>query len=232
MKIIAGIQARMESTRFPGKVLADLCGEPVLGHVINQAKQLKVDDVFLLTADTEENKQLISLANEKGIKFNYYCYQNLQCLYWYFSLALKTKADYVIRICGDSPFFDIDLANILIEQIEPEYDYFGYTVNGTPAIMTLYGIFVEIMSVEKLKAMFEHVTMPFYTKFNLHLNPWIMPHDYKLSIDTIEDLERAQTVVALNGGEIPGHRRINEIMLERPELQFYGDITQKYKWSK
>ena len=232
MKIIACIQARMESKRFPGKVMADLCGKPVLQHVIDQTKKIDVDDVFLLTADTEENKALISLAVENEIKFNYYGFKELQCLYWYYSTAVKSGADYIVRVCGDSPFIDFQAANTLIAEITDQFDYYSFLVNGNPAILSKYGIFTEIFAVDKLKAMFEHVTPGYYTHFRQLLLPIKMPHDYKLSIDKPIDLERCSLMIYLNQNKIPGYKEIERIIEQNPELKYQGDMQQTYEWSK
>lgn len=230
MRVIAAIQARMGSIRFPGKVMADLCGKPVLQHVIDQSKKLNVLDVVVLTSDKADNSPIIDLCiNQLHVPIRL-MYNDLECLYWYYIAAKSTRADYIIRICGDSPFIDPELANILIDKICPEYDYISYSISGVPAIMSLYGIFVEIFSVKKLNAIMEHVTVPFYTEFNKSLTPWAMDYYYKLSIDYQEDLERAETLMVMNGGEVPGWKKINRIMKKRPELQYYGDMSQRYKW--
>jgi len=236
MKIIAAIQARMGSTRFPGKVMANLWGKRVLQWVIEKAKRLHVDNVVLLTSLTTENIPLQRLAqklridimdsNYRNINFN-----DLQCFIWYYCAGIDYGADYIIRICGDSPFIDVDLANIMIDRVHPEYDYFSYQIDGKPAIQTLYGIFVEIFSVQKIKAIMEHVTVPFYTDFNQSLISWYMPHKYKLSIDYPEDLELAKKVIEFNHGKMPGYKEINRIMKAHPELQYHGNGVQKYEWN-
>lgn len=243
MKIIAAIQARMGSTRFPGKVMADLCGRPVLGWVIDQAKKIECDDVFLLHPVGENELEIF--ANQNNIipfsrdseEGNYLI--ELECLYWYYCVARSTKADYIIRICGDSPFIDPWFANNSILKIhsaiehnkEPD-DYYGCTIVGNYVlgILTLYGVFVEIFSAKRLIEMFEHTTIPFYYHYMRSYIPVKMPYNYKLSIDVPKDLERARKVIKLAGGKIPGYKQINDIMRKHPELQHKGECIQKYEW--
>lgn len=228
MKIIAAIQARMGSSRFPGKVLADLCGKPVLQHVFDQAKKINVDDVFLLTSKSG-NYDIVDLADKNLIR-SYIFERDLECLYWYYRCGIENKADYIMRICGDSPFVDYDLANLLIEFVSPEYDYISLSVDKVPAIMTVYGIFVEIISVKTLSAMFEHVSIQFYSSMSRCIRGWHMPEKYKLSIDYQADLKRAELVIDINGGTIPGHKEINNIIANNQELAFTGCMTQNYNW--
>ena len=67
--ITAIIQARMGSTRFPGKMMEKLAGRPLIWHVINQVKKSKlVDSVVLATSIDEKNKALVEEAKRKRLQ--------------------------------------------------------------------------------------------------------------------------------------------------------------------
>jgi len=250
LKIIAAIQARMGSTRFPGKVLVDLYGKPVLQWVIEKAQKMNVDDVYVLTSEKSDNLSIIRLCENLGVRAVYKNTKSdvkkavplfdLECLYWYYNIGAEVRADYIIRICGDSPFIDVGLTNLLIDKIENQ-DYLGYIVypdqkefiqsNGVPAILTQYGIFAEIIKVYALENIMEHVTIPFYHPFNRLLKGIYMPVKYKLSIDYPGDLRVAKKVIGINGGMPESYEDINRIMLDNIELRSTGGNIQKYEWN-
>ena len=66
--IIAIIQARMGSTRLPGKVLLNLSGKSVLEHVIDRLRQSKyIDQIIVATSNNEENKVISDLCDAKNV---------------------------------------------------------------------------------------------------------------------------------------------------------------------
>jgi spore coat polysaccharide biosynthesis protein SpsF len=238
MKVVAAIQARMGSSRFPGKVLQPLGEKPVLEHVINRVKQLHVEDGVVLTSNIDENFPITRLCVEKKFpimsmdmrSFSHNNFFDLECFYWYFSAGEFYNADYVVRVCGDNPFLDVFLTNCLIDKLtNDEYDYASYTVNGIPAVLTNYGIFAEIISMRIIKAIMEHVTVTCYTQPRSLLQAWYMPYSYRLSIDYPDDLKRANTVWKLGGRN---YKTINQIMEGRPDLRYVGEERKRYKWTK
>lgn len=250
MKIIAAIQARMNSTRFPGKVMADLCGKPVLRLVIEKAQKMIANKIYVLTSYNIENQVILDLCNTMDIgvvncypKKDTFCgFADLECLYWFYKLGITKDADYIIRICGDSPFICAGLANDLITEMADtksieklvvmrNIEYLSYSVNGIPSILTQYGIFVEIIKVSALAAIMEHVTMSFYHQRRIFMSDIQMPVKYKLSIDYPADLEIARKVIQLNGGIMPeSYKDIERIFIENPEMQV-KENTQRYDWN-
>jgi spore coat polysaccharide biosynthesis protein SpsF len=68
MKTIALIQARMSSSRLPGKVLQDIFGQPMLLHVVQRAKKAKsVDMIVVITSTHEDDNAIEMLCKENGI---------------------------------------------------------------------------------------------------------------------------------------------------------------------
>lgn len=105
MTTVATIQARMGSRRFPGKVMADLAGKPVLRHVIERAFKIEgVDRVVVAIPDTGENTPLISLASALGAKVSVGPERNV--LHRFYRAAATFHADVIVRITADCPLLD------------------------------------------------------------------------------------------------------------------------------
>ena len=246
MKICAFIQARMGSSRFPGKVLAPLAGRPVIEHVFEFAKSLRVDHVFLLTSDLQENDVLVEWANNNGLSL--ICRGDDRNVASRFNGALlKWPCDYTLRICGDSPFLDWELATRLINEIHLyPADYYGYETDfGMPGILTTYGLFIEGF---RTRAFFrgykedlsdeqkEHVTNIFYQNPDqykcryLDIPFEITRHPFRSSIDTLEDLRRADLLMAILEKEgKPGYWDIAHAVANDKRLQI-EDAAQHYDW--
>lgn len=108
MAIVAIVAARMGSGRFPGKVLEDINGKPVIQHVIdflNKIKQdCRINDVIVATPNTPENQKLWDYLESKQIK--YFKGSNNDVLDRYYQCAKSNKVDAIMRICADVPFYD------------------------------------------------------------------------------------------------------------------------------
>ena len=100
MHNIVGIQARMSSTRLPGKVLADLCGKPMIARVHDacDGPWLRV----LLTSRSETDDVLVRFAEGYGME----CERGLlnDVIWRYHQLAMNRRPELLVRVCGDAPF--------------------------------------------------------------------------------------------------------------------------------
>lgn len=101
-KVAAIIQARMGSTRLPGKSLMNLAGEPLVGRVLERVKSAKfLDKIILAIPETQENKVLQDLA--KHYEVDVFLGSEDDVLDRYFKAALSVEATYVVRIPADNP---------------------------------------------------------------------------------------------------------------------------------
>lgn len=124
MKILAIIQARYGSTRLPGKVLLPLGKKSVLEHVVDRAKKIEgISHVIVATGDRSRNYFITEECNRISAPIYYY-HDEADVLLRFLFCAMENRADYVLRITGDSPFLDISLANELIENKEGYKDAF------------------------------------------------------------------------------------------------------------
>jgi spore coat polysaccharide biosynthesis protein SpsF (cytidylyltransferase family) len=100
---VAGIQARMSSTRLPGKVLADLGGKPLVQRVWERTRAATLlDEVFVLTSVDPSDDVLADELERRGIPFRRGSLHDVRSRY--IELAEETRAQHVVRITGDCPF--------------------------------------------------------------------------------------------------------------------------------
>ena len=104
-RIIAIIQARQASSRLPGKVLLDIAGLPMLGHVIRRTQRARtVSQVLVATSDDPTDDPIAEYCRQAGVL----CTRGSQydVLDRYYQAALQAEAQVVVRITGDCPLID------------------------------------------------------------------------------------------------------------------------------
>ena len=105
MKTIAVAQARMGSTRLPGKVLQDIAGRPTLDWVVEAARRAPgVDEVVVATSTLPADDAIFQWASKKGVT----CFRGSETdvLSRYLGAVTFTKADVIVRLTGDCPMLD------------------------------------------------------------------------------------------------------------------------------
>lgn len=206
------IQARMGSTRLPGKILKRFYGkETLLETLLNNLHKVGVK-VIVATSVSENNDQLENFLKEKG-ELVYRGSEN-DVLDRFIKAAEANGVDGIVRICSDNPFMDWHGVGQLVEKARAsDADYIGFRVNDKPSILTHFGFWGEYVMLETLKKVasttpegslaHEHVTYHVYTHPDEFKCEWIPCPDFlqgrddiRLTIDTPEDLINAQGVYA------------------------------------
>lgn len=199
MKTLAIIQARMSSTRLPGKVLLPLIGDfRVLDSVYHRIKKAEVDDVIIGTSIDFSDDAILSFCESRGYKVERGSLDDV--LERYYNIAKKYDADIIVRVTADCPLVDIELSNIIIEKLKANsLDYVGVK-SDTIAL----GLSTEVFSFEALQKAYilakgphrEHVTSYIYNhpdKFKVErvMSPinYRLTCGYRLTLDVKEDYE-------------------------------------------
>jgi len=168
MKIIAIIQARLGSTRLPGKVLLDLEGRTVLEHVIRRVKSSKlVNNVIVGTTINKDDLEIVKLCADLGI--NVYCGSEDDVLDRYYQTARLFKADHIVRITSDCPLIDpMVIDEVITLHMREKADYTSNTLketypDGEDIEVFTFAALKEAWKRAKLSSEREHVT-PFMRK--------------------------------------------------------------------
>lgn len=113
-RVVALVQARMGSSRFPGKMLAPLAGRPLLAWVLERLKQARrLDALVLATTDLPRDAALVQLAHELGVAT--FTGSEADVLGRFAQAARQFQADTVVRICADNPFIDGAVVDQLVD---------------------------------------------------------------------------------------------------------------------
>jgi len=116
MRTAAVVQARMGSTRLPGKVLRPIAGQPLLWHILHRLKKAKrLDDIAVATSDKPEDDAVAAFALREGVKVVRGPEDNVLERYRLSANALDS--DIIIRIVGDAPLVDPGFIDHLVEQM-------------------------------------------------------------------------------------------------------------------
>ena len=239
MSIIAIIQARTSSTRFPNKVFADLCGKPLIWHVVNRLKRSKkIENIILATTINSSDNILEDWA--KNNKVPVYRGSENDVLSRYYNAAIFSKAKTIVRITADDPFKDPEIIDQVIEiYIKNNLD-FAYN-NNPPSFPE--GLDTEVFSFRALEKAQkesqdpferEHVTQYFYRhpdlfkqdnylyKKNISFLRW--------TIDTQKDYEMVSEIYnnLYKDGQIFLMNDILQLLKRKPEI---GNINSNVKRS-
>lgn len=143
------IQARCGSSRFPGKIFADLCGKPLIWHVVNRLKYCRLlDRIIIATTVSERDDRLAEWAMQNGVELFRGDENNV--LNRYYTTAVSARlgvGDIVVRITADDPFKEPALIDRVIESVERGEVDFAYN-NNPPTFPE--GLDCEVFTFEAL----------------------------------------------------------------------------------
>lgn len=200
------VQARMTSTRLPGKVMMLVDDEtPILGYVIKQLKYSKLcNQIIIATTTQNEDEKIIDFAKKNTIP--YFRGSAEDCLDRYYQCAKTFSASIIVRITSDNPLIDPTLIDETVALFETgNYDYI---TNCKPRTFP-QGTEVEVFSFNALEKAWneakksserEHVTPYFYKnpdKFRIfNITNKEDMSNLRWTVDRKDDLEFVRTIVS------------------------------------
>lgn len=158
-KVVLIMQARMGSTRLPGKSLMSLAGKPLIVRIIERVGRCKkVDKIVLATTQNTEDDPLANIGNIMGIEVFRGSENDL--VDRYYQAALKNNADFVVRLPADNPVVEPEEIDRIIEyHLNSDVDFSSNTHN---IFGNEYpdGLGAEVFSIQKLKHVWEETKDP------------------------------------------------------------------------
>lgn len=204
MRTVAIIQARMGSTRLPGKVLRPIAGRPMIDHVLERARHIPgVDEVAVATSIASSEEPLVAHLTDQNIP--YVRGSENDVLLRYVQAAEHFEAERVMRITSDCPLLDPQVAGQVLVAFEAtKCDYASNTLKRTwPR-----GLDTEVLSVEVLrdaerradaKADREHVTRYVWrhpeTYRIQHVTQEVDHSHHRWTVDEEDDLELVRRIL-------------------------------------
>ena len=127
-KVVAIIQARMASTRFPGKVMKEIYGKPVLQWMVERVKLAEVvDDIVIAT--TLNSEEIVLLCIEENY-LHFVGYVEEDVLSRVYRTAILYEADIIVDLTGDCPLVDPIHISLLVKEVKD--NHYGYASNIRP----------------------------------------------------------------------------------------------------
>jgi spore coat polysaccharide biosynthesis protein SpsF len=228
-RIVAIVQARLDSTRLPRKATASICGKPLLEHVSDRVRGSRlIHEVALATTTDPADRQLIHLASENHIVS--YAGSRTDVLDRFYQAARRFDADIIVRVTADDPFKDPEVTDRVIETFlsRQPLDYCGNTVEPTYP----EGLDIEVFSFQALNRAWreairasdrEHVTPYIWRQPDLFRCASVkLGRDLsrlRWTLDYEEDLKFVREVYArLYRGQIFGMEEILALLENEPWL--------------
>jgi spore coat polysaccharide biosynthesis protein SpsF len=239
MKVVAIIQARMGSSRLPGKVLCDLEGESMLKRVIDRVGRAKLlDEVIVATTDEPQDSAIINFCAEHEVR--HFTGSQDDVLDRYYQAATQSNADAVVRITSDCPLIDPNVIDVVIRKFLAS-TYTDYVSCIVEPRTFPRGLDTEVFSYDALKTAWqestdtacrEHVTQYFLRNPDrFELDGVFSYTDYsalRWTVDTDEDLQLARAIYQYFGHDHFGWREAVHACTEHPEWQsINAHIQQK-----
>ena len=246
-RVVAIIQGRMGSSRLPGKILADIAGQPMLQRVfIRTSRSASVSQTVFATTTDPSDDPVAEYCDFSGIPFTRG--SQFDVLDRYYQAAKETNTDVVVRITADCPVIDPELIdNVVNTLLEDEYDFVCNRLPPPYPRTYPIGLDVEACTFKVLAKAWkeakepqhrEHAMPYFYegvelTKQSRTLDTGISPRgyniallhhttdfgDYRWTVDTPEDLEFIRQVYShFDGCDDFTWKEVLDLVHDNPEL--------------
>ncbi|MFQ5638718.1 MAG: cytidylyltransferase domain-containing protein [bacterium] len=177
-KHVAIIQARMGSTRLPGKVLMDIAGKPVLTHVIERVRAAqRIEHIVVATTNKVLDTAIIDVAKTHQVE--YYAGSEDDVLERYYRTACLFNAGVVVRITADCPLID---PNIIDKTVEKFLDADGRLDYVSTDDTFPDGLDTEVFSFSALTDAWKHARLQSERE---HVTPYIYNNPERFRIATI-----------------------------------------------
>lgn len=241
-KVVDIVQARMGSSRLPGKVLMPLCGRPMIEHLLARlARSRRVDAVWVATTVSPKDDALFEFLTGKGV--NVHRGPEEDVLTRYVETARRSGADVVVRHTADCPLLDPQLVDDVVGAfMSSEYDY----MKPLHEDGMIRGLDTEVVTLEALlradrlardAPSREHVTLYLYRhpqEFAVGVFP--CPERLKLPgarlcVDEEDDFHLVEAIYGelYAEGEIVDFEAVLRLLRDRPDLaRLNSGVRQKH----
>ena len=223
---VAIIQARMGSTRLPGKVLKNIFGKPLIGYVIDAVRHIKdVDKIVVATTDSPIEKPLVDYVQEQGVSVFRGSEEDVLARYYF--AAVENSADQILRITSDCPLLDPIICSGMIDYYYiHKFDYCRLApefAEGLDCEIFSFDALKRAYLKAKLKSEREHVSLHFHNK-SIQFKMGIYPNktdnsNYRFTVDEPEDFEVVRIIIEnLYKGKPIKAKEVLSFLADNPEI--------------
>lgn len=182
MKVVAIVQARMGSSRLPGKILKEIVGKPMLWHVVNRLKACKFVHNIVVATTTSGSDNIVKEFCMKN-SFEIFSGSENDVLDRYYQAAIVYGADAVVRITADCPLIDPSVSDRVISEYlnnQGEIDGSSNTINRTYP----RGLDTEVFSFASLTNIWKEAKKDYQRE---HVTIYAYEHPKKFKLIGVEN---------------------------------------------
>lgn len=238
VRVVAAIQARMGSTRLPGKVLADVGGTPMLALTIRRLRRAQtLSAICVATTTSAADDPVAALAGDQDV--DHVRGSETDVLSRTLAAARACRADVIVRVPGDKPLVDPGLVDAcVLAYFAHQADYCANNLEptfpqGAEVEVFSTAVLAEIDGITDDPADREHVSLYIYEHadryriLNVPAVGRLRRPEMRWTVDTPEDLELVRRVVGAAGPDITT-REVVDFLLDHPEVAAINrEVSQK-----
>ena len=239
MNRVAIVQARMTSTRLPGKVLADIGGEPMLARQITRLRRAeRLDSIAIATTREATDDPVAALGRSLGL--DVYRGEEHDVLSRYIAAAKKAGAELVVRITGDCPLIAPEIVDAVVTRIEAACcDYASNTLRRTyPRGLDVEALHLDVLlRMERLatsELAREHVTYFLHSErpdlfLTVSVEDVLDNSDLRWTVDTPADLMAVRAIFAALGPDPDkaSYGSILDVVRRTPEITRINALVEQ-----
>ncbi len=239
--ILAILQARMASTRLPGKVMAEIAGRPMIAHVVSRALDAQeIDQLVVATTTGNEDQPLADFCAVHAID----CFRgdSADVLDRFYQCADSRGASVIVRLTADCPLHDGGVIDRVVSAfIGSDAEYVSNTLPPTFPD----GLDVEVFTNNALQLAWQNARSPLERE---HVTPFIYGHpefftlknvanetdysSYRWTVDEAEDIDFVRAMYSEFGRDNFGMNEILELIRRRPELADFNTMYERNEGMK
>ena len=230
------IQARMASTRLPGKTLADIAGKPMLARVVERVQRIQgVDMVGIATTTSPADDPIVGFAFERGLPV--VRGSEADVLDRFYLAAQEWNTSVIIRITPDCPLLDPQVSGLVLQRFLETEDSLDYVSNVTPRTFP-DGLDTEVFSFAALERVWRKARLPSERE---HVTKYLVnnPRGFRMAnlacdadysqhrwtVDEAQDLEFVRAVLSGIGEDVHDFRAVLEYVEAHPEVKKLNQDT-------
>lgn len=223
--VIAIIQARMGSTRLPGKIIKEIVRKPMLGHVIERLRKSRLINEIVIATTKNKNNPILKITQDYGVKI--FIGSEEDVLDRYYQAARRYKDDVIVRITSDCPLIDPEVVDKVIKYFINSEDKIDYVSNTLKRSYPL-GLDTEVFSFMALEKAWQEAKETYQRE---HVTPYIYEHPeiFRLAnVENSEDLSYLRWTVD-EERDLEFVRKVYERLYKEDEIFLMQDVLNLLK---
>ena len=224
--VVSIVQARMGSTRLPGKVLMDIIGKPMLWHVVNRLKYSKFIDRIVIATTRNKNDDILELFC-KDQEIDFFRGNEEDVLDRYYQAANLYQADVIVRITADCPLIDPFVVDKVITGYLENHEHLDGASN---IIKRTYpkGLDTEVVSYATLEKIRKNATRKYERE---HVTIFIYEHLELFKLHSVENPNNLSDLrwTVDEEADLRFVREIYRILYQDSKMVFMDDVLKILK---